>query len=278
MQTTARAKLALALLLAPLPIAAHPLLDDRIGRLTRAIEADPGEAALWVERGDCYRLDGLWELALADYARARELDPELDTLDFSLGWLFLETARPEKALLHLDRFVARHPEQPVALLGRARALAELGRTAEIAAAYSRAIHALRQPRPEHYLEWSRALAAGDEPELAIAVLDAGLARVGEIASLQREAIEIDAARGALEAALVRLDRLLASTHRVEEALLRKAEILERLGRHDDARSALRSALAALESRPASRRSVKSIRNLEAQLQAELRRLDSASEP
>jgi len=280
--TASSARLALLLVLAPLfvlvpcPAAAHPLLEDRIARLTRAIEADPGEAALWVERGDCYRLDGLWELALADYVQARTLDPELDALDFSLGWLYLETGRADKALPHLDRFVARHPEQPVALLGRARALAALGRAAEVGPAYGSAVDAMRQPKPEHYLEWSRALAAAGEHDLALAVLDAGAARLGAISSLAREAVEIEESRGDLEAAVVRLDALIADSPRPETWLLRKAEMLEQMGKPDQARDALRLALGALESRPPSRRSVPALQELEARIRETLGRLEQAA--
>jgi tetratricopeptide (TPR) repeat protein len=210
--------------------------------------------------------------------RARDLDPGLDGLDFSLGWLYLETDRHEKALLHLDRFLARHPEQPVALLGRARALAALGRSGEVGEAYGRAIERMGRPQPDHYLEWSRTLSDRGDPALALAVLDAGLARLGEIGSLLRAAVDVEAERGELEAAVVRLDRLLDSTSRPEEALLRKAGILERMGRLEDARAALRLALTTLEARPASRRAVSSFQELAVTLAEELDRLERATPP
>jgi predicted Zn-dependent protease len=267
--------------------------------LTLQIEAEPTDAKLWLARGDCYRLERLWELALADYVRARELDPALEALDFSLGLLYLETASPGRALPHLERFIARHPTQPVALLGRARALAALGRENEVEAAYRDAIGALRHPRPEHYLEWADALrreealrqedarrqerakagesAATEAAAAALAVLDAGIARLGLLSSLIEPAVEIEIAGGRLDAALVRLDALLGTLPRPgqELVLLRKAEVLERTGRVADAREALLEAKRQLASRSPARRSVQALRDAAHRVEESLRRLGEA---
>jgi len=56
-------------------------LRGQIEALERAIDRDPDNGALYMERGKCYRKAGVFDRALNDFLRARELsgpDPEVD--------------------------------------------------------------------------------------------------------------------------------------------------------------------------------------------------------
>ena len=59
-------------------VSAHGPLHAQIEEVSRRIAQAPREAALYLKRGELHRLHTDWAAALADYRRARLLDPRLD--------------------------------------------------------------------------------------------------------------------------------------------------------------------------------------------------------
>jgi tetratricopeptide (TPR) repeat protein len=261
--TTATLILRVAALLAqPVVMVAHPGIDEQLGRLAEQMEEDPSDATLHLRRGNLFRLAGNWEAALAEYEQAAWYDPRLDAVDLERGQLFLEAGRPVSAGPFLNRFLARHPTHPEALLARARTRVALGQTAAAAADFTRAIDSIPLATPEHYLEWARTLSAAGRHDAAIRGLDAGLVRLGQVSVLQRTAIDIEVKRGNYDEALNRVERLVTQSKHPEAWLAWRGDILILAGRTTEARRALWAALEALESRPPHRRSAKRIRELE----------------
>ena len=107
------------------------------------------------------------------------------------------------------------------------------------AVFSRAIELAKEPRPEWFLERQRAQLAlsGDRTAEALAGLDEGIAKLGELPALQLAAIDLETQRRDFDAALRRLDTILAASERKERWLLRRGDLLQSAGRPAEAQAA-----------------------------------------
>jgi len=275
MRTTLAAALAAALLgLAAPALRAHGDLHNQIADLDRRIAAAPSDAALVLRRAELRRIHREWAAADADYARVLALEPRHP----EAGWLrarsVLEAGDAAAALAQLDRYLAQHPEHAGARLTRARALVASARSAEAVADFALAVETLPQPEPDHFLEWVEAQrAAGLPPEAQLATIDRGLRRLGPVPALAALALEIELGTGRFDDALARLDALAAVAARKEALLFRRAQVLERAGRRDEAVGAYRASLDAIERLPEALRGVKAIGHLAEQARQALRGLE-----
>jgi predicted Zn-dependent protease len=246
------------------PTLGHPDLDRQISDITSRIEADPGNADLFLQRGELHRIHQDWEAAEADFESARRLRRDLAVVDYLMGRLHLDAGRPKQAKRALDRFLAREPDHAAAHVARARALARLDQPLAAARDLTVAIDlhgGEDRPDPSYYLERAQALAGAGRIDEAIGGLDAGLARLGEPVTLQLAAIDLELARGRHDAALARLDRLGAGAARQETWLVRRGAILEGAGRLDEAGAAYADALAAIDRLPPSRQGSRAMARL-----------------
>ncbi len=258
------------------PALAHPAIEVQIAALTERIENDPRNAVLYLQRGELHRVHRDWDAAMADYARAARLDPDFDTLHLARGRMLLEAGWPKSAKVALDRFLAGQPDHAGGRVIRARILAKLGRHRAAAEDYTRAIVLTRspdQPKPEHYLERARALAAVGGAHLAEALrgLDDGIARLGPLVTLQLCAIELELTAKRYEAALARVDGIAAGAARKERWLARRGEILVQAGRPAEARAAFGQARAAIAALPPRRRATRAVAELEERIRTALAR-------
>ena len=270
------ALVAVAVLVSPAPALAHGAYHARLAAVSARIEKQPC-ADHYLERSAQHREHGDLEAALADLEQAERLDPRRVDLGLHRGRLALAAGRPGEAVAPLEKLLAESPGHPEAHLALARALAELGRSRDAAAHYTRAIEAAPVPIPAQYLERADALLAAGEPETALDGLDEGLARLGPVIALATRAIEIERSRGRTDAALVRLERLASVSSRQESWLARRAEILEDAGRRTEARAAYAAALDEMERLPARRRATPAMAELESRARDGLGRLARAPE-
>ncbi len=259
------------------PAFGHEAIDHQIANLDARIAVHPGEAALYLMRGELHRLHGDQDAAARDYLRARTIEPGLDAVDLCLGRLHLDGGDPALAVESLDRFLQKHPEHPDALTLRARARARLGRNLDAAHDLTRAIEACRPagpPDPDLFLERARLLAEAPEPRIedALRGLDDGLRTLGPVVGLEFYAIDLETRLGRFDAALQRLDRLAAMSPRKESYLVRRAAIFEAAARPDEARRAYEAALAAIATLPAERRGARAVHDLETTARSGLARL------
>ncbi len=262
------------------PALAHPGFEEQVRSLDAAIAADPGNASLYLQRGELHRIHREWSAAKSDYRRARGLDPALDAVDYCDGRMLLERGRYRAARAALDRFLAAHPGDAPALVTRARALLGAGLHAQAAADYTQAIERTTPPlapMPELYLERAMAQEAANKTRLDTAVqgLDEGIRRLGPVVTLQLAAIELELKLERFDSALARLATISARSARQEAWLARKGEILARAGREAEAAEALRAALATIGALDERRRATPAVRALEANTRTSLGRLDAA---
>jgi predicted Zn-dependent protease len=266
------------------PAFAHVAVDGQIADVTHRIASRPRDASLYLHRGELHRVHRDWEAARADYERARAIDPSMSGVDLCFGRMLLESGRPIDAVAALDRYLAAKPESPEGFAVRARSLVKLGRGLEAAADYTRAIElgavAGAPSDPDLHVERARALAAegGVHAAEAISGLDEGSARLGYPVTLEMEAIDLELFLGRHDAALQRLDRLLARSPRKESWMCRRGEILEAAGRSAEARDAYVSALRAIDALPSPRRGTRAMGDLERRIRSGLDRLATSVTP
>ena len=187
--------------------------------------------------------------------------------------------KPADAAKRLARFTTLRPGSAEGWFLSARALARSGRFSEAVPDYHRAIALSVEPRPEWFVERCHAQLAltGDPATEALAGLDEGLAKIGPLPSLQLLAIEIETRRKGFDAALSRLDTLVAASERKETWLARRGDLLQQAGRIADARAAYRSAGAAIDSLPSGRQRTLAMVELRRELQGKLAALPAGPE-
>lgn len=256
-------------MLLPATVSAHGPLHEQIARVSKLIAQYPDSAALYLKRGELHRHHRDWTAALFDYDRAERLGPGMTEVELCRGIMLLQAGWLEKAKSAINRFLANKPDEASGLLVRARVLAQLGEHVPAAEDFRRAIARTTTPQPEYYLECARALcAAGDEHiDAALSCLDDGLRKLGRIVTLQLYAIELEIKQQRYDAALARLENIAAQSPRKAKWLLRRGEILQMAGRHEEARSAFELALQEIESLPPGRRQAKAMVDLEKRLRA-----------
>ena len=260
------------LVLATASALAHGDLHLQIEDATKLIAQQPGNADLYLKRGELHRAHQDWDAAQADYDFAFTLKPSLAVIDLARGKMFLEANWPLSALVALDRFLLGHSNHVDGLSTRARTLVKLGRRLEAVRDYSEAINHAAQPGPELFLERSQAL-TNEGPafvDQAIKGLDEGITRLGPLPVLLQSAIEMELKQNNFDGALARLERISPQFgSRQETILVRRGEILQQAGRAQEANAAFAAALKALDSLPPSRRQVPAMAELEQRIKLAL---------
>ncbi len=212
---------------------AHPSVDGHLhevevrcagvdgGRVTDPME---GTVAA-IRRAGVLSDAGRTDEALAELDRA--CVPEAEVTRLARARTLLHGGRPAEALAAVDGLSGAD-----ATLWRAQAMVALGREGEAGALLASALPDLHTAPPEAYLETADLVS----PCTAVAVLDLGLARRGDVASLRRASASAAFACGVEPDPLARL--------RDDDArdLLLRGDLLERVGRTNEARRAWQNAL------------------------------------
>ena len=191
------------LLALPTVVFAHPELQEQIDLVSAQIEADAGNADLYLKRGNLHRRHQDWEAAYLDFDQARDLDPALTDVDWLKGRTLVDVGRYQEGERLLNGYLETVPDNASALQTRARARSSLGRHLEAAADYGSAIKHAEQPSPGLFDFQAQELAAAGPENFpkAAAVTTAGLARFpGEVTLL---GLRTDFALAAGEAAVAR---------------------------------------------------------------------------
>lgn len=231
-QATTRSRIACLLvvcLLNPGLAKAHGSFHERIAGFSKLIESQPQDARLYLKRGEVYRQHEEWDKALADCDTARKLDPAID-VDLLRGRTLLESGSPQLALPLLIDFLKRHPDEPQALLCRARAYSKLNQPAEAIADYRACLKHTVNPEPDLIQETADALAAQGSVDEAVQVLSSGVGKLGPVPSLLLRAMDLEISIRDFDAALTRVDAMQKSAPRPEPWMAKRASILAQADR------------------------------------------------
>lgn len=241
----------------------------RIEEISKKIAASPKDASFRAFRADLHRFSRDFDAALADCEGARVLAPRDATVCTVCGRVLADAGFPRAARAVAETGLATTPDHPELRLLHARMLAKLGDALGAWDDYSAVIRAVPAPSPDLFLERSDALAAAGPEHLdrAVGGLEEGIARLGPVITLELRALELEEKLGRVDAAVGRIDRLMADAKRKETWLVRKGDVLRRAGRAKEAGEAYRAALAALDSLPPNVRASKAMQDLEKQARA-----------
>jgi tetratricopeptide (TPR) repeat protein len=264
----------LALLLA-VPLCGHPDSHPRIVELSRMIDERP-QAELLLERGELHRVRQEFVAALSDYEAAERLAPRMDAVWLARGRALLESDLAGPARQAFDEFLLRKPEHANGHLLRARAWLAEGEPTRAVADFDRSIFLAAEPRPDVFAERAAVLDALGDHERALAGLDEGIRRLGPIPSLHLPALATELKLGRFDAALRRVDGLMAEAGRKESWLARRAEILAQAGRAAAAAEAWGATLAAITALPERFRTLPATEELAARARAALVQLSEHS--
>ena len=272
------ALLIVLLLLANVAIAAHGDLDEKIARATEQIVAAPGDAALYLKRGQLYLQHEDWALARTDLRTARRLDETMLVTEFLLAQVCLGEHNLAGALVHADTYLRAIPDAPEALVTRAGIYHRLNNHAACREDLARALSLFSPPVPAHYVLIAEAVMLDDATNVdeALHWLDTGLARFGTDIVLRSKKIDLLERAARYPDALIEVDVLLQTYPRKERWLYRKALLLEAAQRHTEARKAILAAQTAIIRLPTRLQRTTKILELEADCLTALARLDASA--
>lgn len=250
------------------PAEAHPSLKEQEAHVEKALATGADDPDLHLQRATLHRQRHDWDAAAAAYLRAAALGADHDQIDIALAQVFLEAKLPLTAEMQVSRVCARAPDNGAALITRARVRQALDRKEDSATDFERGVTMLPRPDPDVIREAMAAQVAAGRPEVALRVADGAIEKIGPVASVQLPAIAIELELGQPATALGRYDTLLAQAPQHEVWLAERGDILDGMGRTEEARAAYERALALIRKRPPDRRS-KKITALERQLETKL---------
>lgn len=258
-------------------VLAHGDVHDRIAGVTRQLAATPTDAQLYLQRAELFRQDADWQAALADCDTAQPLDATLDAA-LLRGRILLDAGRPADALPVLDGYLSRHPQHTQAWVCRARVLTRLSRHDAAIADYREALQRNPQPEPDLVQECADALAARGKTADAVAVLDAGLTKLGALPSLALRAMDIEVGAGNFEAALTRAEAMRQHAPRPEPWLAKRASLLAQAGRLAESQAAWQALVGHLTALPDAERRSHAMSQFMLQARQALAALDSLNQP
>lgn len=271
---------ALGLVLSAISSPGHGDSHEMIQAVTAEIQQKPRDPDLYFRRAELYRRHGDFDLALADYNAVERWSKSVETIDLVKGLLFSEAKWPNTAKSHLDQFLAQHPNHAIGLTARAQVFLQLQDREAAVKDFTSAIQASAEPRPELFIQRAEARLGEKRDHIpeALKGLDEGIARLGQVVTLQLYAIDLELRQSQTNAALNRLDALLAKSPRKETWYARKGEILHQASRWNEARDAYSQALEHLKTLPAAKRNVPAMQELERRIRAALEAVQKQESP
>ncbi len=242
---------------------AHPDLIEQIAQITSQLGKQPHTGNLYLQRANLFRRHSEYDAALLDIANAERWETNATVILLARARVYCDAGRSEAALSTVEEVLRLPPGEPEGLLIRARSRARLGQIESAVKDYDAAIARSIAPGPDVYLERARLLARLERWAEAAQGLDAVISNSPAASPLQLAAIEYDRQRGAFEAALARVDRLIAAYPVREPWLTLRAEVLEQAARREEAHATYETVLASIEHYPAARRTLDLTKQLEA---------------
>ena len=240
-------------LLAASGASAHPGHDERLALLQARIAQSPDDPGLYLQRGDLYLEAGLLEQARADFQRAAELGVAAQFLALHRARLRYRANDLDGAKAQADLYLEAFPDAAEGYELRARISIQRGQYAVAARDLQQHLALLPSPAPGNYQLAAQTLAQLERNTEALQVLDQGIAKLGQVPSLQQAAIALEMKLGHTDRALMRMQSLREPLADSVAWKLDMAELLIKTGHNDQAQDLLLAAqqqLAGLRETPA----------------------------
>lgn len=256
------------------PAWADATIAERIAALSKRIEQQPQDPALRLHRALLYLDDNQREPALADVVAAESLGDPLAAAP-THGLLLYRLGDFAAARPYFDRYLQANPQDWSVRKYRAQLLRDMGENELALADYEVLLRMTDELDPGYYVVTARLMASVPQRGVvqALALLDERIAQRGNLAILQRAAIDLEVQRGNFPAAIARMSQLDERLRATPQWQVEIAELLLRAGRAEEARPYLDVAQEQLQSGRMTgirRQLVERARQLRAQVDATLR--------
>ena len=247
---------------------AHGSLHEQIVAITASLETKPGDADLLLLRAGLRREHEDWDAAAQDIIAAEKAGAAAGRLALARSEIAVARKDWDTAARELPTLARELPENADAWRLAGFVHAARGKNSEAIAAWLAVIRRAETPRPDDFLSLARAHHAAHDDDAAIAALETGSRRIGEISVFLEEAAQIEESRQHWDAALARLDRLLVQSPKSPRWLARKGDLAERAAQPELATACRQAALDAIDAVRA-RRFTPAMAELEQSLRAQL---------
>ncbi len=230
-------------------VLAHGELSRQINQLTQRIKLDEKNASLYLQRGELHRLNGNAKAALEDFDRTEKLNPALVEVELARALLFYDASMPKMAEFSLKKFLRKQPNHTDALILLAKTHLKEKKFKSALAEYDQAINTAFKLKPDYFIVRAEILMKLKRGEEALRGLDEGIAKIGNLISLQEKAIGYETQLKRWDAALTRLDEVMQNFERKETWFVRKAKILFEANRKEEAKISAQNAFEAINALP-----------------------------
>jgi predicted Zn-dependent protease len=247
------AKLLITLLALILPLAAHPDPSHTLEHLNEHLAEKPDDLALLAQKAQLFLNTDHPKQARPVVEKLLKLHPTKDLVLLLEARLLLDEKKSAAAKEKATALTIAHPDFAPGWKFLSRVAEQSGDREAAITAMRRSLTLDPKPSPTDVMTcaaWLRDRAKPGDAEAAISLLDQGLAKLGVLTGLHFEAIQLETTLGRHDAALRRIDALTTRFRPSVDLSLRRATILEKAGRHQEAAAACDSALALLDLLPA----------------------------
>lgn len=235
------------------PIAAHPDPRHTLDEIEEHLQETPNDPELLMRKADLFLQTKSFDEAAEIIAKLLESQPKNPELLMLDARLLLDLEKNEEAASKMSVLTEAHPRNAEAWRLRARA-EEAREQREVAImAMSKHMELAAKPNPGDALMAAGWLEEKGDAAGAVKILDQCLSKVGCLSGLHQKAIGLEIGLERYDSALRRIDALEARFRPSLELSLKRAEILEKAKRFDEAANACDSALALLEAQPSAKK-------------------------
>lgn len=240
------------LLLLALFFVPHGDLDLRIAQKTAEIQSNPTNYILYMQRGMLHAQHEHPDSALADYQVALSNGLDTSLLHLLMAEAFLEKENITAGLNSVATFLNQEPQHLTGICTRGK-LHESANDLDAAIEdFEFVVSNTKRPRPQEFVSLSSLYLKRDSLDVknAIAVLNRGREKLGNIISLEMQLFNLYKNRSNFEAAHAVLDRMMAPLSRKERLMVEKAALFLFQGEPLKAKETLANAENAIASLPA----------------------------
>ncbi|MFK8010347.1 MAG: tetratricopeptide repeat protein [Saprospiraceae bacterium] len=238
-------------LLFNISLSAHGDLDLQIERISKRIEKNPGDANLYLKRGQLYNQHKEPEKSKQDYLLARNLDDHLLITDLLLAQMFADNNEANAALPYVNLFLKNHPNHSIALITRAKIYQQMRQPDLCQKDLENALNHIVEPNPSHFISIAEAVLLTDDSNISEALdwLKKGEEKFGFDIVLKSKEVDLYVQNKQHENAILTIDKIMEHFQRKEKWLFQKAIIYEDAGEMDLAKNHYVATLEAINKLP-----------------------------
>jgi len=243
---------------------AHGDLAKRIQKVSTEIIQYPDSAQLYHQRGVLYMQHGDFKLAILDLNYCQKLNYKNPLLRLDIANVLFHLKKYETALYETEEELCVQPQNIIALNLKGKILVAQEKYTEAAYYFEEVIKYNPQPKPENYIEASKAWQLSKDLNAhcnAIEVLEKGITTLNGLITLQKEIIQLHLKNNDLEEAIALQNDLIKKLNRKEHAYYQLALIKLDNQMTESAHQDLLLAKRAIQQLPTRLLSTKAIQNL-----------------